>query len=422
MKEQKTGISVVLNSLCFGFSSYNAGLISKSEMLRCLWTWLLCWASAVNEQAEGTEHCLLQWVFSLLGGVCGERLKWSIALESTSWAQVYCRQLLGTCPSYRHATGPNHRVQTSSSKSWSLVGAELSLDFRQLCCCVSSLLLQYCPSIPKMQHYGSCSHAVWLPGLSSGQKYHACLSTMLCWRSSTLVSKVWVLLVALFFRFSALASYWFGGRESVWCIYMLLILELSRRTLAPMQMCCNLAWQRWSQELVVPADFTGEQELCGGGLVQFSGRNGVSVESGIWVFCGLKPKQWAERAAAVVWRGLGPFSSPWDKKAEIWRLAASLYSPFPWWCLCVGHFGGFTKSEACVRDMYCCWEENRRAAERGGLKASGARSRGNWKRWIFVTVAWSETKSQHLRQTITRPELTELLSCEAFSIVAVLLC
>lgn len=192
-------------------------------------------------------------------------------------------------------------------------------------------------------------------------------------------------------------------------------------------MCCNWAWERWSQELVAPVDFTGEQELYGGSLVQFwRGRNDVSIASVILAFCKLKgydlPKQCAEGAAAVVQRGLGPFSSPWDGKAEVWGLAASLYSPFTWWCLCVCHFGGFTKPKAYAREMYCCWEENRRAAERGGLKASGATSCGNQRRWIFVSVAWSETKSQHLRQTITRTKLTELLSCEALSIVAALLC
>lgn len=122
------------------------------------------------------------------------------------------------CPSYQHATGLNHCLQTCSSKSWSLIGAELSPDFRQLCCCVSSLLLHYCPAIPKMQHYGSCSHAVWLLGLSSGQNV-SCFSARLCWTSSALISKVWVPLVALIFRFSALASCWFGGRESVMHLY-----------------------------------------------------------------------------------------------------------------------------------------------------------------------------------------------------------
>lgn len=39
-------------------------------------------------------------------------------------------------------------------------------------------------------------------------------------------------------------------------------------------------------------------------------------------------------------------------KFEGW--AAYLYSPFPGWCLCVGHFGGFTKPKACVMEMYCC--------------------------------------------------------------------
>lgn len=63
-----------------------------------------------------------------------------------------------------------------------------------------------------------------------------------------------------------------------------------------------------------------------------------------------------------------------------------------------------------------------KSCEKGGLKACGATSRGNHRRWKFFMVASSETKSQHLRQTITSPELTELPSCEALAVAVVLLC
>nr|XP_021136966.1 transmembrane protein 178B isoform X4 [Columba livia] len=84
---------------------------------------------------------------------------------------------------------------------------------------------------------------------------------------------------------------------------------------------------------------------------------------------------------------------------------------------------GFYQTESlCQGDVLLLIGGEQKSCEKGGLKSYGATSSGNHRRQKFFTVASSETKSQHLRQTITSPELMELPSCEALAVVAVLLC
>lgn len=270
-----------------------------------------------------------------------------------------------------------------------------------------------------MQHYGSCSHAIWLSGLCSGQNV-SCFSAVLCWRSSALVSKVWVLLMALFFRISALAATGLVA-ESLCDAFTCFSSKGCLGALWPlMQMCCNWAWQRWSQELVPPVDFTGEQELFGRGLLQFwRGRNGVSIESVIFAFCEPKPKQWDEGAAAVLQRGLSHSPAPGmaSLKFEGWLhpfIAFSLMVP-----LCGSFWGFYQTKSLCQGDVLLLRREELQKGEVWNLLEQ---HHVESERGGYFTVAWLETKSQHLRQTITRPKLTEPLFCAALSIVAVLLC
>lgn len=168
-----------------------------------------------------------------------------------------------------------------------------------------------------------------------------------------------------------------------------------------MQVCCNWAWQTWPRELVAPVDFTGEQQPSG--QLLFSGEVGetaLSVGSVILAFCKLKvcklPEEWAEGAAVAQSGAEGPLACLQPLGGEGWGSRAGCISALPSSLVVPLHasFWGFYQTKSLYQgDVLLLSGREQKNCEKGGLKAYGATSRGNHRRWKFFTVASSETKS-----------------------------
>lgn len=154
-----------------------------------------------------------------------------------------------------------------------------------------------------------------------------------------------------------------------------------------MQMCCNWAWRRWSQELVAPVDFTAKQELCGGGLIQFwGGKNGIKIQTVILLFCELKPKQWAEGSAAVVWRSLRPFPAPGMRRLKFEGWLHPRVGPFSLMVPLCRSFCGFDETRSLCQGDVLLPRGEQKSCRKGGVWKLLEQHHMETKRWIFVTV------------------------------------